>query len=134
MRVQVGNTLRVGLGDEVVIRGRLPADAKIGRLIVFASENGAQFSPYVPHVADVIVDDGRPAIMSPLAMRLMGAQAARQLTFTSDINGFVRVMQEFDRGETLAKVKLTRTINPDLSWMAKLQRKLTAWQSPKLSS
>lgn len=135
MRIPVGNILRVGPGDKVVVQGWLPAPAKLGRLFVFASENGAAFSPYVPNVADVIVANGRPAMMTPLSMRVYGAQPVRQLAFTSDIDGFICVMQEVDtRDDPLVKVRLTRTINPNLGWIDWAQRKLTAWQKPKHSS
>jgi hypothetical protein len=116
----------------VVIRGALPAASKLGRLFVFASENGAKFSPYVPNVADVLVANGRPSMLSPLSMRLIGAQPVRRLEFTADIDGFVCVMQEIDTSDDLrAKVKLTRTINPDLGWVAWAKRKFTPWQTPK---
>jgi hypothetical protein len=135
VRVTVGNTLRVGPGDHVVIRGQLPAAAKLGRLFVFASENGAQFSPYVPHVADILVANGKPAMLSPLSLRLVGAQPIRQLSFTADIDGFVRVIQEVDTPKDVrANVKLIRRINPDLGWIDWAKRKITTWQRPKHSS
>jgi len=132
MRVPVGKPLRVGRGDEVVIRGQLPPSGKLGRLFVFASENGAQFSPYVLHAADVPVADGKPSMMSPLVMRLVGERPTRQLTFKADIDGFISVMQEIDtKDDPRAKVKLSRTINPDLGWIDWAKRKLTTWQTPK---
>lgn len=132
MRISVGNTLRVGPGDKVVISGRLPPDAKLGRLFVFASENGAKFSPYVPHVADVVVADGRPSIMTPLSLRLVDSRPEREISFVSDIDGFIRVMQEIDTlNDPRAKVKAARMINPDLSWTQRLKRKLSSWQMPK---
>jgi len=132
MRVPVGNMLKVGRGDEVVIRGQLPPTGKLGRLFVFASENGAKFSPYVPNVADVLVTDGRPTMLSPLSMRLIGERSDRQLKFKADIDGFISVMQEVDDKDDLrAKVKLSRTINPDLGWIDWAKRKFTPWQTPK---
>jgi len=132
VRVQVGNTLRVGPGDRVYIRGQLPPTGKLGRLFVFASENGAQFSPYVPNVADILVANGRPTMLSPMSMRLIGPESSKQLAFTADIYGFIRVIQEIDTlDDVRAKVKLTRKINPDLGWIAKLQRRFTPWQTPK---
>ena len=132
MRVPVGKALRVGRGDEVVVRGTLPPPGKLGRLFVFASENGAQFSPYVPNVADIIVSNGMPTMLSPLTMRLLTERADRQIKFTADIDGFIQVMQEVDEAtDPLAKVRLSRTINPDLGWIDWAKRKLTTWQTPK---
>jgi hypothetical protein len=132
MRVPVGNMLRVSPGDEVVIRGTLPPTGKLGRLFVFASENGAKFSPYVPHVADIIVANGQPTMLSPLSIRLVGKQSDRQLKFKADIDGFISVMQEVDdKTDPLAKVKLSRTINPDLGWIDWAKRKFIPWQTPK---
>jgi len=132
MRVPVGNTLRVGPGDTVVVRGQLPSTGKLGRLFVFASENGATFSPYVPNVADVLVADGRPTMLTPLSLRLIGEHSNRQMEFKADIDGFIRVMQEIDgKDDPLAKVKLARKINPDLGWIDWAKRKFTSWQIPK---
>jgi hypothetical protein len=131
MRVPVGKTLRVGRGDEVVIRGQLPT-GRLGRLFVFASENGSKFSPYVPNVADIILADGRPRMLSPLSMRLIGERADREIKFTADIDGFIWVMQEIDTvDDPRATVKLSRTINPDLGWIDWVKRRFTPWQTPK---
>ena len=135
MRVPVGKPLRVGHGDEVVIRGQLPPTGKLGRLFVFASENGAQFSPYVPNVADIMVANGKPTMLTPLSIRLIGEYSDRQIKFKADIDGFISVMQEIDaKDDPLAKVKLSRTINPDLGWVDWAKRKISSWQTPKLSS
>jgi len=132
LRIPVGNALRAGRGDHVSIRGRLPSNAKLGRLFIFASENGASFSPYVPNVADILVADGRPSMLSPLMMRLVEQRPDRELVFVSDIDGFFRVMQEVDTAEDPSVViKATRKINPNLSWSERLKRKLTSWQTPK---
>jgi hypothetical protein len=132
LRIPVGNTLRAGRGDQVIIRGRLPPDAKLGRLFVFASENGAKFSPYVPNVADILVTDGRPSMLTPLSMRLLETRPERELTFVSDIDGFFCVMQEIDTPEDPSvKIKASRKINPDLSWVERLKRKMISWQIPK---
>ncbi len=129
MRVQVGRTLRVGPGDEVVIRGRLPETGKLGRLLVFASENGAEFSPYVPHVADMLVANGRPVMLTPLSMRLGGAGCKCQISFVADISGAIRIMQEVDGpDDPRVVVELSRTINPNLGWLARLQRRFMPWR------
>ena len=116
----------------MVISGRLLPDAKLGRLFVFASENGARFSPYVPHVADMLVANGRPTMMTPMSLRLVDVRPEREVSFTSDIDGFIQVMQEIDGpDDPSAKVRASRTINPDLGWTDWLKRKLTSWQMPK---
>ena len=132
MRIAVGNTLRASPGDHVSIRGKLPANAKLGRLFVFASENGSTFSPYVPNVADILVADGKPSMLSPLMMRLVEQRPDREIVFISDIDGFFRVMQEVDTpDDPSAVIKATRKINPALSWTERLKRKMTSWQTPK---
>ena len=83
MRVPVGKTLRVSPGDEVVIRGTLPPPGKLGRLFVFASENGAKFSPYVPNVADILVANGMPTMLSPLTMRSRMPRASFRISSMS---------------------------------------------------
>jgi hypothetical protein len=97
MRVAVGRKLRVGPGDEVVIQGYLPPTAKLGRLFVFASEGGAEFSPYVPNVADMLVVNDRPLMLSPLSLRLTEHYRDRNISFVADIDGYVRVMQSTTR-------------------------------------
>ena len=135
MRLVVGNTLRVGVGDNVIVRARMSPPAKLGRLFVFASENGAQFSPYVLNAANAPALDGKPSFMSPVALRLTLAKPERHVSFVSDIDGFVRVIQEVDSvDEPLAKVRITRRINADLNWVDWLARRFTSWQKPKLTS
>jgi hypothetical protein len=109
--------------------------SKLGRLYVFASVNGAQFSPYVLNAANVPAFDGRPSMLSPVALRLTLAKPERHVSFVSDIDGFVRVMQEVDSpDEPVAKVRVTRRINADLNWVEWLARRFTSWQKPKLTS
>jgi hypothetical protein len=134
MRVEVGKTLRVGPGDEVVVRANMSPAAKLGRLFVFASENGAQFSPYVPNVASMIVTENKPAMLPPVMLRLTEARPTRRVSFVSDIDGFVRVMQEVDSADDpKVAVRLSRRINPELGWIDWLERKFTSWQTPKRS-
>lgn len=135
MRVPATKAVRVGPGDQIIIRGQLPAAAKLGRLFVFASEQGAPFSPYVHGVADMLVANGRPLLMSQLSMRLVPAQPTRELSFTSDIDGFICVMQEVDTPEDpWARVRIECRINPELGWIDWLKRKAAQWQRPKLTS
>jgi hypothetical protein len=126
MRVRASRRLRVGRGDEVVVRARLPAGQQVGRLFVFASEYGSHFSPYVPHVADVVLNsDGTPQMRTPMTMRLTLTHPARVLSFTSDIDGYICVMQEIDRKyDPCSLIKLNRTICPQLPWRQRLHRKL----------
>jgi hypothetical protein len=125
----------VGPGDEIIIRGSLPPAAKLGRLYVFASENGAKFSPYVLHVAEVLVANGQPTMMTPLSLRLVGPGTSRSLSFVADIDGYICVMQEVDDAkDPRAKITMTRKINPALSWTEWFKRKFIPWPMIKLSS
>lgn len=107
---------------------------KLGRLFVFASENGASFSPYVLNVSDMLVADNRPAMLSPLSLRLIETVPEREMSFVSDIDGFIKVMQEVDGlADPFVKVKMTRIINKELGWIEWTKRKLTMWERPRLS-
>jgi hypothetical protein len=135
MRVEVGKKLRVGPGDEITIRGYLPPTAKLGRLFVFASEGGAEFSPYVLNAADMLVANGRPTMLSPLSLRLTEHYRERDISFTADITGYVRVMQEIDNPQDpRAIITMTRTINPNLGWIEWAQRKFIPWPMPNPTS
>jgi hypothetical protein len=131
MRVAIGKAIRVGPGDEVLIRGQLPSSSNLARLFVFAKEGNAEFSPYVENLGSLLAVSGdRPQMYTPMSMRLDSRRSQRELTFVADIDGFVRVMQEVDRDEPRAKVTLTRTICPTLPWRQKLRRRLSgvlAW-------
>ena len=135
MRVAIGKKLRVGPGDEVIIRGRLAPNAKLGRLFVFASEQGSEFAPYALHVSALLVANGRPMMLSPLSLRLTEHYTERDLSFVADIDGYVRVMQEVDDlKEPRAVVKLRRKIDPTLTGWDWFQRKYFSWQIPNLLS
>ena len=125
MRVPVGKPVRVGPGDEIVVRGRLPDSAKLGRLFVFAKEDAAeQFSPYVQHFG-VVTGDGKPHFYTPMSMRLDSYRREYEMSFVADIDGFIRIMQEVDTAkDQLVKVRIRRTICPDLGWKQWLARKL----------
>ena len=132
MRVSIGRALRVGPGDEVVIRGQLPAQAKLGRLFVFAKEGEADYSPYVANVREKMAVGDMPQMLSPMMLRLDSYRRQSEISFTADIDGYIRVMQEIDKGDPKAVVKLTRTICPHLSWKDRMLRKLSgarAWIS-----
>ena len=125
MRVHAGRKLRVGPGDEVVVQARLPSSSPgLGRLFVFAREgHSGQFSPYVPHAGDVV--SGTPQMVTPMAIRLTKAAPVRELRFESDIDGFIRLMQEVDSlDEPSAKVRLKRKINPTLDWKQRMRRRM----------
>jgi hypothetical protein len=129
VRVQASKALRVGPGDKIVIRGRLPPQALLGRLFVFASENGSELSPYVPRVADMLVDNGRPQMLKPMSLRLLRGQPTRELSFVSDIDGLLCVMQEVDSpSEPKADVRIQCQINPELPWNKRLLRKMAQWR------
>ena len=115
-------------GDEVLVVGSLPPNARLGRLFVFAREGEAEFSPYVYHAADKmrIGIDGPPQIMHPMTMRLTEQHSLKQLDFIVDIDGYLTVMQEVDRADDpRARIKLKRKICPYLPWTKKIARMLT---------
>jgi hypothetical protein len=133
--VSAARAVRVGPGDRIVIRGQLPHDGKLGRLYVFASENGAPFSPYVHGVANMLAVNGQPQMMSQLSLRLVPAHPVRELSFVSDIDGFICIMQEVDAlTDPRAKIRIACTINPELGWKDWLKRKVAQWQTPRLAS
>lgn len=124
-----GRALRVGPGDEVVVRARLPAQSsKLSRLFVFAKPvTDEQFAPYVPQLP-TLVDSLYPSLQSMLSLRLTQAQPARELKFTADINGRICIMQEIDiANEPRARVQIARTVCPDLPWYRRLQRWLVGF-------
>lgn len=116
-----------------MIRGQLAAGAKLGRLYVFAKEGDAEFSPYVENIGDLLAVNGPPRMYSPMSMRLDSGKPEREISFTADIDGWIRVMQEVDRPkDTKAIIKIERTINPNLPWQQRLTRKLSGliqWSS-----
>jgi hypothetical protein len=126
MRVEVGRAIKVGPGDEVIVRGRLPANSRLGRLFVFAREGEAPFSPYVENIVGKLAVVGeRPNMYTPMSMRLSEQRPQHEISFVSDFNGWVRIMQEVDRPtDTRAIVKLSRIINPYLPWRERLMRRI----------
>ena len=131
MRVAVGKAIRVGPGDEVVIRGQLPSSSKLARLYVFAKEGDAEYSPYVENLGSLLAVSGdRPQMYTPMSMRLDSYRSQRELTFVADIDGYIRVMQEIDKGDPKAVVKLTRTVCPHLPFKDRMLRRISgvlAW-------
>ncbi len=127
MRVAVGKTLRVGPGDEVLVRGQLIKGQRLGRLYVFAKEGDGEFSPYVKNISAMVVGED-PYMYSPLSMRLVETKPVSELSFVSDIDGSLCVMQEVDTEQDVkVKVRLSRKINPQLGWKEKLSRKFNGW-------
>lgn len=126
MRVPVGRAIRVGRGDEIVVHAKLTVPTTLGRLFVFASEGGSEFSPYVQNT-DIVTD--KPHMFTPMSLRLTPASPLKELSFTSDIDGKIRIMQEIDtNADARAKVRLQRRICPNLGWGEFLARKVMgAW-------
>lgn len=124
MRVHAGRALRVGPGDEVIVQGQLASSlAKLGRLYVFASEADGDYAPYVPNQAALAT--AMPHMMSPMSMRLVLERPSREISFISDIDGFIRVMQEVDTADDpRAIVTLRRKVCRQLPWHLRLSRKL----------
>jgi hypothetical protein len=127
MRVAIGKKTRVGPGDEIVVQGQLPPTSRLGRLYVFAAEGKGTFSPYVPNLTSALItkSDG-PAMHSPMSMRLVEERPARELTFVSDIDGYIRVMQEVDNEkDPVVKVRIRRRMNPELPFLKRVSRRLS---------
>jgi hypothetical protein len=115
----------VNPGDEVVVRGRLRADAKLGRLFLFARQGDDEFAPYVQNVG-ALAAKGFPDLLTPLSLRLVRANPERQISFVSDIDGHIRVMQEVDTPkDPLVKLTVRRKINPALPWTQRLTKRIT---------
>ena len=111
MRIAASRPLRVCPGDEVVVRGKLPQSAHLSRLFVFAADlEDERFSPYALHAGQLPLErNGMPPMQSPMSMRLVEAQPVRELTFVSDIDGFICIMQEVDTAkDPRAMVLVTR--------------------------
>jgi hypothetical protein len=135
MRVANGKAVRVRPGDELFISARLNG-SRLGRLYVFASEGGAEFSPYVANLSSVTMldGDGMPRMMSTISLRLVEARPSREISFVSDIDGFIRVMEELDaRDAPRARVRLKRIVCRDLPWTKRLFRILTSWSWPQMA-
>src|SRR5579864_8325987 len=124
MRVIASRQLRVGPGDLVEIRGQLRSNSRLARLFVFAREGNVEFSPYVVNVKEKLMVVGdKPQMYSPMSMRLDSHRSQHAISFASDIDGYVKVMQEVDcKEDQTAKVTLKRKINPDLPWHSRVLR------------
>lgn len=131
MRVLASRYLRVRVGDDVLIRARLPSRAKLARLHVFAKDRqDEKMSPYV-HGAGVVASAvGGLQMATPLMMRLTDKHPVRVLRFKADIDGHICIMQEVDlRQDPRARVMFTR--NPDAPWhkrwLDNMRRWLPSW-------
>jgi hypothetical protein len=129
VRKPVTRALKVWPGDKVVIRASLPFAATLGRLVVFAAEGvGAEFSPYVPDLAEHLALDGPPPLLTPLSLRLTDSQPIRIISFVSDIAARIRVFQEIDTDrDLLAKVEIRRHADRQLPWPTRLSRNIESW-------
>jgi hypothetical protein len=139
MRVLASRYLRVRVGDDVLIRARLPAPAKLARLHVFAKDwQDERMSPYVLGASVVAAAGvvGSPQMATPLMIRLTDKHRVRVLRFKADIDGYICLMQEVDlRQDPRARVRLKR--NPDLPWHKRWLdnlRGLWPWPLPSLPS
>jgi hypothetical protein len=137
VRVANGKQLRVGPGDEVVIRAAL-GDATLGRLYVFARERGdVELSPYVAHLNELTMTggDGMPRMMSTISLRLVEARPTREVSFVSDIDGFIQVMEEIDTADApRAKVRVKRIVCRNLPWPKRMLRLLTGLSLPRMGA
>jgi hypothetical protein len=136
MRVLASRYLRVRVGDDVLIRARLPARGKLARLHVFAKDRqDERMSPYVLG-ASVVAGANMPQMATPLMLRVTEKHRVRVLRFKADIDGYICLMQEVDlRQDPRARVMLRR--NPDLPWHKRWLdnlRGLWPWSIPSLPS
>ena len=123
MRVPAGRRLRVGPGDAIVLLARLPGPSVLGRLYVFAREGTEpEYSPYIPGLAST-PEFEMPTMNSPLYVRLTETRRESEITFKSDIDGWVRIYQEVDaEKDTRVAVKWKYQVDPDLPWTQKMLR------------
>lgn len=131
MRVTCGRRVRVGPGDRLVVVARLHRDSKgLGRLFVFARAIGdAEFSPYVPNV-EAMPSFNEPKMLSPMALRLTYAHPQRQLEFVSDIDGWVRLMQEVDGPkDPRCRIKWRRTVSRERTLAGRLAHWWRGWRA-----
>lgn len=127
MRVPAGPRLRVGPGDEVSLLAKLPGSAQLGRLYVFAREGGEEYSPYIPGLADM-PEFEMPTMNQPIHVRLTDARRESEVTFKSDIDGWVRIYQEVDGLNTpRVAVKWKYQVDPDLPWMERMKRHMRVY-------
>ena len=130
MRVAVGKALRVGPGDEVLIRGQLPSNSRLARLFVFAKESNGRFHPLLSPICWLHRRGRYSADAHANVVRLDSTGTKKKRSFRDrDFDGFVQVMQEVDTAkDPRAIVKIKRKINPHLSWKEKLTRRFLAWK------
>jgi hypothetical protein len=97
---------------------------KLGRLFVFARELVEdRFSPYVQGMHSM-VSEAKPMMFTPLSLRLVETMREREISFTSDIDGYVCITQEIDTAKDVtAKVRMKRIISKHLGWKQRLYRK-----------
>jgi len=127
MRVPTGRRLRVGPGDAVILLAKLPGPAPLGRLYVFAREGDEEYSPYIPGLADM-PEFEMPSMRSPIHVRLTDARRESEITFKSDIDGWVRIYQEVDGLNTpRADVRWKYMVDPALPWTQRMLRYLRGY-------
>lgn len=127
MRRTATKAVKVEPGDAVVVRATLPPASGLARLYVWAKQTGSnQFSPYVQNT-DAVAKDGMPQMLSPLSMRLVEQRPSHRISFVSDIEGQVVIVQEVDtREDKLAEVTLDLSMATK-SKLNRFKRRLTEW-------
>jgi len=69
-----------------------------------------------------------PTMKSPLYMRLTETRPESQITFTSDIDGWVRIYQEVDTvKDARVSVRWKYLVDPDLPWTQRVLRHMRAY-------
>jgi hypothetical protein len=129
VRLVVTKAVKVQPGDEVIIRAALSSGTSLARLYIWARQKeDTQFSPYVQGLgAEVVSPGGSPQMHKPLSMRLISKKRSDKVSFISDIEGQIVVIQEVDsiRDKT-ADVKIELVMVNDSS-LARFKRRITEW-------
>ena len=129
MRRTVTKAIKVQPYDEVIVRAALPPDSRLARLYVWAKQSKSnEFSPYaVGQEGGGIVLNGQPIMLTPLNIRLVEQRPSHQISFRSDIEGQIVIVQEVDtRDDKVAEVNLDLHM-ANRSKIVRFKRRLTEW-------
>lgn len=129
MRVVVTRAIKVQPGDQVIVRAALSSGLQLARLYVWARQKeDTDFSPYVLGLGEEQVSlNDTPQMHKPLSMRLVSRKRSDKISFVSDIEGQIVVVQEVDSvNDKVADVKLESIMN-ERSKLKKLKRRLIEW-------
>lgn len=129
MRKVVTRAIKVQPGDEVIIRAALYVEQTLARLYVWARQTeDTEFSPYVQGLSVESVSlNTTPQMHKPLSLRLIPKKRSDKVSFISDIEGQIVVVQEVDsiRDKT-ADVKIELVMGGN-SRFEHLKRRVLEW-------